>query len=416
MSKKYFPIDTQTSCQWKWAWSTLYLNTGITRSCHRTGESQITAENFFDFHNTPVKLADRQSMLQGNWPEKSCDYCKDIEKAGGFSDRMRVSQIPDLAPDELFHDPTLTKIDPTIVEVFFSNTCNMGCLYCTSSLSSSIEQENRKHGAFEKYGVNIPYPPRGHFKDLVPYFWQWMQTDFVKIKRLHVLGGEPFYQKEFEKLLEYIEKYPNPKCELNLVTNLKVTPDRLEWFVQKFKHLLASRYLKRIDITCSIDCWGPEQEYVRWGIDLDQWEKNFEYLLEQKWLTLNINQTIMPLTIKTMPDLILRLKQWRKKHPVGHFFSGIYPCPDYLKLDIFGGDFFQSDIERIMEEMPNETDQDHQAISYMKGIFDQIKDTKLDADKVRDFIVYLTEKDRRRGCDWRKTFPWLQEVENRVVF
>jgi hypothetical protein len=241
------------------------------------------------------------------------------------------------------------------------------------------------------------------------------ETGFVKIKRLHVLGGEPLYQKEFEKLLEHIEKYPNPNCELNFVTNLMVTPARLEWFVQRFKSLLASRRLKRIDITCSIDCWGAEQEYVRWGIKLDQWEKNFEYLLEQKWLTLNINQTIMPLTVKTMPGLISRLRQWRKKHPVGHFFSGIYPCPDYLKLDIFGEDFFQSDIALIMKEMPTETEQDQQAMTYMQGIFSQIRDSEFDTYRARDFLVYLTEKDRRRGCDWRKTFPWLQEIENRVV-
>lgn len=415
MTKKFFPIKTETSCQWKWAWSTIFLNTGITRSCHRTGESQITPENFFDFHNTPLKLADRQSMLQGEWPEKSCDYCREIEQAGGSSDRIRVTQIPDLAPQELFDNPTLTRVDPTLVEVYFNNTCNMGCLYCGSYLSSTIEQENRKHGAFEKYGVKIAEPPQGHFKDLVPYFWQWMQMGFSKIKRLHVLGGEPLYQKEFEKLLEYIETYPNPDCELNLVTNLMVTPDRLAWFVERFKSLLVSRSLKRIDITCSIDCWGPEQEYVRWGIKMDQWEKNFQYLLEQKWLTLNINQTIMPLTVKTMPDLISRLKQWRKKHPVGHFFSRIYPCPDYLKLDIFGGEFFRDDVERIMEAMPRDTEQDLQALPYMQGIFNHISDTEFDPVRVRDFLIYLDEKDRRRGCDWRTTFPWLKEVEQHVV-
>ena len=77
--KKYFPIKTATSCQLKWNWSTLFLNTGITASCHRTGKSEINAENFKNFHNTPVKLADRTNMLQGKWPEESCKYCKDIE-------------------------------------------------------------------------------------------------------------------------------------------------------------------------------------------------------------------------------------------------------------------------------------------------------------------------------------------------
>jgi pyruvate-formate lyase-activating enzyme len=415
MSKKYFPIKTQTSCQWKWAWSTIFLNTGITRSCHRTGESVLDADNFFDFHNTPVKLSDRSVMLEGKWPENSCSYCREIEQADGSSDRVRVSAIPDLTPHELYDDPTLTRVNPTILEVYFNNTCNLGCLYCNTFLSSSIEAENKKHGEFSKHGVTLLKPSPGHFKDLVPYFWQWMEKGFSTIKRLHILGGEPLYQKEFEKLLDYIELYPNPECELNVVTNLMVSEDRVKYFVERFKKLLVERKLKRIDITCSIDCWGPEQEYVRWGIKLDPWEKNFQYLLEQKWLTLHINQTIMPLTVKTMPDLISRLKQWRKKHPVGHFFSRIYPCPDYLKLDIFGGEFFQSDVERIMAEMPRETEQDLQALPYMQGIFNHIKNTEFDPVRVRDFLIYLEEKDRRRGCDWRKTFPWLTEVEQRVV-
>ena len=69
MSKKYFPIRTSTACQLKWNWSTIFLNTGITRSCHRTAESILTVDNFIDFHNTPIKIADREQMLKANGPK-----------------------------------------------------------------------------------------------------------------------------------------------------------------------------------------------------------------------------------------------------------------------------------------------------------------------------------------------------------
>jgi len=55
MSAKYFPIKTATACQLKWNWSTLYLHDETTASCHRTGWSPLTVENFDDFHNTEKK-------------------------------------------------------------------------------------------------------------------------------------------------------------------------------------------------------------------------------------------------------------------------------------------------------------------------------------------------------------------------
>lgn len=414
MSAKFFPIKVDPACQLKWAWSTLYLNTGVTRSCHRTGESELTAENFVNFHNTPLKLEERAAMLQGQWPKKSCSYCRDIEAAGGISDRIRMQSIPGLSPEELYQDPTAIKVEPTLVEVYFSNACNLGCLYCTDTLSSVIDAENRKFGPFSKGGVQIK-SSSGHFKELVPYFWSWFETGFPKVRRLHVLGGEPFYQREFDRLLDMIEQYPNPDCELNVVTNLMVSEERVREFVDRFEKLLVNRLIKRVDITCSIDCWGPEQEYVRWGINMDHWNKNFQYLLSKKWLTININQTIMPLTIKTMPDLLKRLADWRKHRRIGHFFSGIDPAPDYLKLDIFGKDLFIQDIERIMQLMPTDNVQNLSAHNYMKGILNIILKSEIQLDKIKDLMIYLDEKDRRRGTNWREVFPWIAEFKKHVV-
>lgn len=410
MSDKYFPIRTATSCQLKWAWSTIFLNSGVTRSCHRTADSELTPENFFNFHNTPLKLSDRKMMLEGKWPETSCSYCREIEEAGGFSDRMRQHTIPNLTPIELTENPEATVISPSIVEVYFNNACNLGCLYCDASFSSTIETENREFGNFESHGIKI-IPSPNHFKDLVPLFWQWFPESFPKVKRLHVLGGEPFYQKELDKLLDMIEKYPNPDCELNIVTNLMVPKKRIEEFIDRFKKLLITRKLKRVDITCSIDCWGKQQEYVRWGIELGQWEDNFKLLMENKWIYLNINQTISALTIKTMPDLLMKLQEWRKDRKIGHWFSGVTPEPSYLKGEIFGNKEFEYDCIEILNLMPKDTNEDKTAIEYMKGIFQQILNAEQNNKEIEKLIVFLNEKDRRRNNNWRELFPWLIKYE-----
>lgn len=412
---KVFPISTATACQLKWVWSTLYLNTGTTRSCHRTAESRLLPENFQDFHNTEIKQQDRTDMLQGRWPLNNCHYCRDIEQAGGVSDRMRHLTIPYHMPPELEQDPAAISVSPTLLEVYFNNTCNLGCLYCGPELSSFTQNENRRHGDFVQDGVILINKPT-HYQDLLREFWAWFEHGFQSLQRLHILGGEPFYQKkEMQALFDHIRSNPNPDCELCIVTNLMISSDMLEHYIDQLRELVINRCVKKVDITCSIDCWGPEQEYVRWGIELKSWERNFQYLLLQKWLTVNINQTISVLTIKTMPDLLQRLAHWRKSHRVGHWFSEVYPAPLYLRPHILGGELFVQDFERILSLMPRDTDENITAYQHMSGISNRISQQQPDSACTRDLFVFLREKDRRRGTDWQEIFPWLKELDTYVV-
>jgi organic radical activating enzyme len=412
MMSKYFPIQTATACKLKWSWSTIYLNTGVTRSCHRTAESDLTPENFVNFHNTQKKITDRLDMLNGMWPVDNCNYCKYIELAGGVSDRIRQQSIQYDIPEELLLNPTATHVSPTILEVYFNNTCNLGCLYCDQNLSSTIQSENEKFGYFEKNGVVLT-PGSPHFKELVSYFWDWFPKEFSKISRLQILGGEPFYQKDFDKLLKMIDQFPNKNCELNIVTNLMITSDRLEHYIKIFKSLLTAKKLKRIDVTCSIDCWGPEQEYVRYGLNLLQWENNFNQLIKNKWLYININQTISVLAVKTMPELLIKLANWRLDRHIGHWFSEVSPGPEFLKLRILDKNEFIDDVDKILSLMPIDTDENKLAYDYMKGIL--TPSTAGSQDKIIDLITYLDEKDRRRNTNWEKMFPWLVKYKKYVV-
>jgi len=415
MISKLFPIKTETACQLKWNWSTLYLTGAKTASCHRTGWGDLTEENFDQFHNTEKKQQERHLMLQGQWPVDSCQYCREIEESGGFSDRMLHLTIPNMAPPELDIDSSAVKVSPTILEIFFNNTCNLSCLYCSPTLSSRINQENIKFGNFKVGGVNLTAKSTGNsYPALLDKFWSWMNKNSGTLLRFNVLGGEPFYQEEFFKLLDYFEKKPHPNLEFGIVTNLMISENKLAPIVDKFKSLLARKHLKRIDITCSIDCWGVEQEYVRFGLDITQWEKNFESLLKQKWLTLNINQTISVLTIKSMPQLLDKLTEWRRQRPVGHYFSAVSPQPIYLMPHILGDNVFTKDFDIIIQKM-SINNKDTTALSYMKGIINKVKNSVADVEEKRNLKLFLNEKDRRRGNNWKETFPWLiKEIDNVV--
>jgi hypothetical protein len=387
------------------------LHQARTASCHRTAWSDFSLATFDSFHNTPIKIQDREAMLAGQWPEHSCSYCKNIEQAGGASDRHIHMDHPNRVPQELNVDPSATQVTPTVLEVYFNNTCNLGCLYCIPELSSKINQENVKFGKFDDQGVVLESVTiHNQHSEIVEKFWQWMQLNSQHLLRLHVLGGEPFYQSEFDRCLEYFDQVAHPGLELNIVTNLMIDHVKLHDYLKKFRDLLSKKHLKRIDITCSIDCTGPEQEFVRWGMNIDRWLFNFDMLRQHKWLTLNINQTISVLTIKTMPKLMNWLAAWRETRPIGHFFSVVSPQPSYMDPAILGAGVFDSDFETVLAQMP-----DGVSKQYMAGIFASIQNTKKNPAEMLKLKTFLNEKDRRRGTDWKQLFPWLAKELEHVV-
>lgn len=411
MTKKYFPINTATSCQLKWNWSTIVLTDGTTSSCHRVKGSSLTPQTFDDFHNTPKKLADRELMLQGQWPTGGCEYCKNIEQVGGFSDRMLHLSIPNMTPPELEIDSTATKITPSIVEVYFDNLCNMKCVYCYDGFSSQIQTENIKFGRFEKDGVVIDNfsKMRSDREQLTESFWLWMQQHHADIKRLQVLGGEPLIQKHFDHCLNFFDNNPSPNLELNIVTNLKVSKEKLKTIIATIKRLLLKRKIKRFDITASIDCFGPEQEYVRNGINVEQWKDNFKLIAAHPWITLNINQALSSLTIKTVPEMLQFINQTRATRKIGHYFSTTVSTHDFLHPRIFGPGFFAKDFEAILQHMPDTTWQDQQAKKYMSGIKSYLDVCSQDISEIKKLQVFLNEMDRRRNTNWKQTFPWLEQ-------
>lgn len=418
MSDKFFPIKTETACKLKWAWSTIRLYTGGTSSCHRVSPSVVDVnDSIFDFHNTPKQLADRQLMLEGKWPSGGCEYCKNIEDAGGSSDRLLHLQIPNQIPVELGTNVNAVRVSPTIVEVYLDNVCNMSCLYCWDGFSSKIQQENIRFGDFSDRGVEIKNravvnPDLAKLKNK---FWQWLDLNCSALERLHILGGEPFYQKDFAVCMEFLNSRANPDLEFNVVSNLNIQHDKFKKIILEIKKLVDTKKIKRFDLTASIDCFGKEQEYVRHGLDLELWKKNFEFLVNEKWIVLNVNQTISGLTIKTMPPLIDYINLHRQTRDIGHYFSTVVMTHKFLQPGIFGKDFFKEDFEAVLAAMQTDTEWNKKQKSYMTGIYSQLNSVDRDQETINQLEIFLDEIDRRRGLDWKQVFPWLvKEIQNVV--
>jgi len=437
--KRVWPIKSETSCYLKWSWSTIYLNKGTTASCHRTVHNSFGPENFDQFHNLPKKLDDRRRMLAGRWPEESetnkygisgCTYCKHIEDKGGISDRLVQLQNLDgcfenhtnVLPPELLENPEAVEVTPTIVEVYFNNVCNMACLYCGPHFSTMWEEENRRFNA-EEDGILV-HPSwrrdQDRYDAMRDKLFEWLRNHGHKIWNFGMLGGEPFFQKEFDMVLDHWDNYPNPDLLLTFVTNLKIDHKRFVGYIQRLKRMVDEKKIKRVNLSASLDCWGPQAEYLRWGLNLAEWERNFNYVAQgafDQWIVLNVNLTITPLSIKTLPELIHKLNELDKQRdPTRHICISFMHVMEPTQLNPlwFGAGVFTEDMQRILDTMPTNTQYQRNYKGYMQGIADSIEKTPRDPKKILMLETYLNEMDRRRGTHWQDLWPWLVDQFNQA--
>jgi MoaA/NifB/PqqE/SkfB family radical SAM enzyme len=402
-----FPIKTATACQSKWAWSTVWLDSAKTASCFRVEKLNLTPDNFDNFHNLPEKINDRERMLQGLWPDNNrCNYCKSIENAGGYSDRMHYNSIGGYTPKELKKDKQATTVTPKIVEVYYTNECNLACIYCTDRCSSKIEAENDRY-----LGKDRPKLFHSPFKEeLYQKFLIWLRENIKNLQRLNLLGGETFIQhKLLNDVITIINENPNPFLQLNIVSNFNAPKKYFYKYIDEIKKLYDSKKIGRFDLTCSVDCWGPQQEYVRSGLNLKLLEEYLSYAAQQdeKWLYLNINSTITCMTIKTMPKLIEKIKKYSGNRQIHHSFE-ILLGHEYQNPKIFDYSFWKKDLEDIIKLMKGNSFESIELAERMSGLQKMLQvNCKQDNEKIAKLHAYLDELDRRRGTDWRPLFPYL---------
>jgi hypothetical protein len=413
----YFPIKKDPACQLKWTWSTLWLTEGKTNSCHRCLKVPLDKDNFDNFHNHPHKIKEREIMLEGKWPTKEnggsghCKYCKNIEDTGGMSDRLNHLTIPNQTPKELLINPAATSVTPKILEIFLNATCNLKCTYCSTQDSSQWRTEVKKYGPLKfKDGKTIDgYNEVTNHPD-TRYFFEktlnWLERNGNQLKRLHLLGGETFYQSELQEILDVLKKLKNPQLELNIVSNLMVKEEKYKNYIEQIKSLCKDKRIGRFDLGCSIDGWGDEAEYARFGLKLESWEKLFSYAVNEKWIYLNINNTISSLTMKTMVNLIKVINNYKKIRTINHSFAFLVFRP-WMHPNIYGYKFWEDDIKKMLHEMTENNNRELIFKKNMSGLLKSIPDKDPDYEQISMLKFFLDQLDQRRNTNWRKIFPHL---------
>ena len=472
--KKVLDGVSPSFCSAKWLQTTLHLQNGRTHSCHHPSPHAIPIQELENYgptalHNTKYKKEQRRQMLAGERP-KECQYCWNIEDLPGdhTSDRPRKSMEPWAKDklDSIIASDSDANILPTYVEVSFSNACNFKCSYCSPVHSSQWVKEIRDHGPynlgsrmhngleyFEETG-QLPSPDADTY---ILHFRSWLLNTLGPSRSLQVLritGGEPTQTKEFAKLWDILYQVPQPQMELCINTNLGMDKKGLEDFADKINLAYHLNLVKSVTIHTSCDAAGAQAEYTRHGLNYNQWLENCQVLLNTfPNLTINIMCTTNIFSLTSMDRFladVLALKlcyhTTERTVPVTIDFS-ILRWPGHQSLSIMPYDFadmFNTSLA-FMEKWRDDTELvggsesiEAYGVHYNKthsrqlnkGFYDfeiskfkrMMEFTRNPPDlnegvvsiqgAWRDFYLFVDEHDKRRGTDFKKTFPELVEFYN----
>jgi hypothetical protein len=438
--QKFIPIMNELSptfCLAKWHHTTIYLQTGETHSCYHPAPHKIPLEEIAldpsALHNTQQKISERAAMINGEKPS-GCNYCWNIEAMGSeyISDRheRNASIFTEQRLGAIKANP-LAPVNPQYIEVSFGNECNFKCGYCHPKHSSAYHKEIKDHGPYtmvKNHRNDIDWFTV-YEEDVNPYveaWWKWWPEVSKTLTILRITGGEPLLQKSTWRLLDDLEQNPLPNLELNINSNFGVKPILIDRLVEKVNKLLDTGAIKDFKIFSSIDTWGDPAEYIRTGLDLTVWEKNLDTYLTKTNRPITFMITFNILSVPSFTRLLNKILEWRIKYngTDQNKWQRIRFDTPYLKeplqydMLILPKDEFMPYMKQHLAFIKdNLDDRDRTKFSELeyekfRRVVDYMDSTNYTAEKLkegrRDFFNWFTEYDRRRGTDFTKTFPELE--------
>ena len=346
-------LDTKSAsfCGAKWYNATIWLGSGMTTSCHHPLPHKIDLEeikkNPSAIHNTKQKKEQRRQMQCGERP-KGCEYCWKIEDIGrdAISDRVYKSKIyTDKELNDAFKSDYEKDFNLRTLEIAFDRVCQFACTYCNPAFSTTWANNIKNQGPY----MNLMSDGRNHFthahdsaepykKDETnPYveaFYKWWESDLHKtLDELRITGGEPMMSPNLWRLLDWIETQGDkmrPGMRLAINSNLGAKKSIIDRFKNKLKGF------KNFHLYTSCEATSKQAEYIRDGLDYEEWHSNLLNMMVDKVPSEIHNMcTINALCLESLPEFLEKMV-WFKTA------SAIYGPTINFTLNILRFPSFQS--------------------------------------------------------------------------
>lgn len=235
-------------------WTNLHINPqGVYKLCCA---GQVQIGNLITTPITEVlnsnKIIEIKQAILDNKYHNNCQICVNQEKHSDSSERDWYN---DIAENQSIELDTIGETHLQNLDIRWSNTCNLSCVYCGDEASSQWAS------------LKSLKPDRIDYSNTMPDILKFIEANKKTLKNLALLGGEPLLQKENEQLLDVIDK----NVHINVITNLSVPLEN---------NKIVKKLLEKNKVIWDVSFETIENkfEYVRHGSSWELMTKNIRYL------------------------------------------------------------------------------------------------------------------------------------------
>jgi len=370
----------------------------------------------------------RKKMLAGEKIE-ACNHCYYQESIGRSSYRQSFNKqwLEGKHGKEILNRVEKSKKNnfkveekPLYLDIRPGNLCNLKCRMCNPGNSSKIYKEQRELLKSDPQIKRII--DTGYFKKDEKKFHNWYKKKEIwdttyqwakGVKQLYFTGGEPTLIKENWDLIEHLIEQGYSK-NIVLIFNINVTqaPAKL---LDTFKHF------QHVHITFSIDGYKQSQEYIRYPSRWEEIESNTIKILKhgQENTQFYFSPVVQVYNILSLVDFFHWVESLQQYSQTGY---SLIMCtgPKFLDIARLPTKIKQvalSQIENYEEEYHTKVAQGKkdsfflECLNSIKNVLkaEEAIDIKEELKNLRKYTQIL---DQKRGNDFEKTFPQLNQLLN----
>jgi hypothetical protein len=243
----------------------------------KAGTGQYIPITLDEHWNSGHMRSVRRRMMSGETlPE--CEVCNDrllnTDVYRSYFDHLFGSKYQ-LAM-ELTTPDGYTEMKPVSWDYRFSNLCNFKCRMCGDMLSSAWESEQRTHDMINWQNPKNNWMLPNIREQVTAFQDQQIEAEFAeaveehRVEEVYWVGGEPLmYEQHWRYMKRIIELGDGPKIYARYNTNLSRCNYR---GIDLFSDILD--HIRDYQICASLDGTGAIGEYIRTGLDYNQWLAN----------------------------------------------------------------------------------------------------------------------------------------------
>lgn len=347
---------------------------------------------YFDYNKETLKA--REEMSKGIKTAR-CHDCWDKESRREISWRQQEGRSIKTLDDKVLIN---LQVDPL---------CNQACFYCNHRFSTTIRKYNlwvndskgqiiNTNDEYESYNFSI--------KDVAEFVAN-LESNWLEIG---ITGGEPFLTNNFVEDIELlINSYlhnSNKKVTIGISTNTNVKPEVLKEFYNKIENLKSQGKNVSCTIITSIENLEARAEYVRYGLEWENFLNNFHTHNEFADSHI-VRMTFNAFTIGKIADFF----KFFNAYNVNYIYN--YTFQNHFRPNILDESFINDLI--LLEEYLIKSNSVHRFPHYrdLKTlIVDDRKNAKI-------FKNSITNIDTIRKTDWRSIFTdyhsWFDKIDLR---